>query len=200
VNVPGSDRSRRVGELAEATGLTVRTLHHYDEIGLLTPSERNSAGHRLYTPADVRRLYRIRALRGFGFALAEIADLLAATVSPRALLERQLAQVEEQIAAAGQLRANLAGVLGALDDRVEPSTEEILTLIEVMTTVEQKLTHQQVQEMSEQRVRFAEQLGDGELAAMAARRAEATAKLTPDELAAMAARRSAMMPPPDATG
>ncbi|HEX4723805.1 MAG TPA: MerR family transcriptional regulator [Pseudonocardiaceae bacterium] len=198
MNVPGNDRNWRVGELAEATGLTVRTLHHYHEIGLLAPSDRNAAGHRLYTPADVGRLYQIRALRGFGLSLTEIGEALAGT-SARSLLERQLEQVTEQITAAQRLRQHLTDVLGALDDRVEPSVAEIVTLIEVMTTVEQKLTPQQVREMSEQRARFAEQLTAEELAAMSKRRKEAAAGLSPAELAAMTARRTAMMPstPPE---
>jgi MerR family transcriptional regulator, thiopeptide resistance regulator len=195
VNVPGNDRDWRVGELADATGLTVRTLHHYHEIGLLTPSNRNSAGHRLYTSADVRRLYQIRALRGFGLSLTEIGDVLAGTsASVRGLLARQLEQVTEQIAAATRLRQGLIDVLGALDKKVEPSVAEIVSLIEVMTTVEQKLTEQQVREMSEQRARFAESLTEEEFAAMARRRSELAAVLTPEERAAMAARRSALMP------
>jgi DNA-binding transcriptional MerR regulator len=48
----------KVGTLAKATGLTVRALHHYDHIGLLSPSRRTAAGHRLYTADDVARLYR----------------------------------------------------------------------------------------------------------------------------------------------
>jgi MerR family transcriptional regulator, thiopeptide resistance regulator len=67
---------RRIGEVAAATGLTVRTLHHYDEIGLLRPSERSDAGYRLYSDADVRRLYRIVAFRRLDFALDEIGALL----------------------------------------------------------------------------------------------------------------------------
>jgi len=70
------DRRWKVGELAEATGLTVRALHHYDEVGLLVPSERTSAGHRLYDEQDVRRLYRVLALRELGLGLDEIASLL----------------------------------------------------------------------------------------------------------------------------
>ncbi|HEY2765788.1 MAG TPA: MerR family transcriptional regulator [Pseudonocardiaceae bacterium] len=66
----------RVGELAERTGLTVRALHHYHEIGLLVPSLRTHAGHRCYAEADVQRLHRILALRGFGFSLAEIGQVL----------------------------------------------------------------------------------------------------------------------------
>jgi DNA-binding transcriptional MerR regulator len=66
----------RVGDVAAATGVTVRTLHHYDEIGLLVPSARSQAGHRLYGDADLRRLYRILALRGMGMPLSEIAATL----------------------------------------------------------------------------------------------------------------------------
>ena len=46
----------KVGELTKRTGLTVRTLHHYDEIGLLAPAERTSSGHRLYGETELRRL------------------------------------------------------------------------------------------------------------------------------------------------
>jgi MerR family transcriptional regulator, thiopeptide resistance regulator len=67
---------RRVGELAAATGLTVRTLHYYGEIGLLVASTRTDAGHRLYADADVERLYRICLLRRLGLPLGEIARAL----------------------------------------------------------------------------------------------------------------------------
>ena len=67
------ERRWRIGELAAATGLTVRTLHHYDAVGLLAPAERSAAGHRRYTSADVHRLYRVVALRQLGLSLEEIA-------------------------------------------------------------------------------------------------------------------------------
>jgi DNA-binding transcriptional MerR regulator len=63
----------KIGELARRTGLTVRTLHHYDEIGLLSPAERSDGGHRVYDEADVQRLYRIVSLRSLGFPLDAIA-------------------------------------------------------------------------------------------------------------------------------
>ncbi|HEV8163281.1 MAG TPA: MerR family transcriptional regulator, partial [Actinomycetota bacterium] len=66
----------RVGELAQATGLTVRTLHYYEEIGLLVASERSAAGHRRYGEADVARLYRICLLRRLGLSLEDIARAL----------------------------------------------------------------------------------------------------------------------------
>lgn len=66
----------RVGELARLTGLSVRTLHHYDQIGLLRPARRTPGGHRLYTPVDVTRLAFIVVLRRAGVALAEIGKQL----------------------------------------------------------------------------------------------------------------------------
>lgn len=71
----------KVGELAAETGLTVRTLHHWDELGLLTPSERTGAGYRLYSDADVRRLYRIVALRGLGLSLESSSSSAYASAS-----------------------------------------------------------------------------------------------------------------------
>ncbi|HEX6026010.1 MAG TPA: MerR family transcriptional regulator, partial [Solirubrobacter sp.] len=65
-----------VGALAEASGLTVRTLHHWDEIGLLRPAERAAAGHRRYSADDVRRLYRIIALRNLGLSLEQVGEAL----------------------------------------------------------------------------------------------------------------------------
>lgn len=65
-----------VGQVAETFGVTVRTLHHYDEVGLLHPSERTQAGYRLYTGADLERLSTIVVYRRLDFALEEIADLL----------------------------------------------------------------------------------------------------------------------------
>ena len=67
----------KIGELAKRTGLTVRTLHHYDNIGLLTPSVRSDAGYRLYDRSDIARLHRIQALRRLDLSLAEIGALLS---------------------------------------------------------------------------------------------------------------------------
>src|SRR3954464_5955502 len=68
----------KVGELARRTGLTTRTLHHYDEIGLLKPSLHTEAGHRLYTADDVARLQQVLSLRQLGFALEEVRACLLA--------------------------------------------------------------------------------------------------------------------------
>jgi DNA-binding transcriptional MerR regulator len=65
-----------VGELAKLTGVTVRTLHHYDEIGLVQPSGRSEAGYRLYADADVLRLQRVLLYRELGLPLDQIATVL----------------------------------------------------------------------------------------------------------------------------
>jgi MerR family transcriptional regulator, thiopeptide resistance regulator len=65
-----------VGKVAELAGVTVRTLHHYDEIGLLSPSERSASGYRRYEEADLERLQQILNYRELGFALEEIAGIL----------------------------------------------------------------------------------------------------------------------------
>jgi DNA-binding transcriptional MerR regulator len=71
-----SERRWSIGELARASGVTVRTLHHYDRIGLVSPGERTPAGHRRYVEADVRRLYRVRTLCGMGLSLDEVSVVL----------------------------------------------------------------------------------------------------------------------------
>ncbi len=67
---------RTVSELSALAGVTVRTLHHYDEIGLLVPSERSESGYRLYSGADLSRLQEILVWRQLGFSLTEIQAML----------------------------------------------------------------------------------------------------------------------------
>src|SRR5437764_11647382 len=88
----------KVGELARRTGLTVRTLHHYDEIGLLKPSLHTESGHRLYTAGDVARLQQIVSLRQLGFALEEIhACLDRPEFAPLEVVGLHLARLREQM-------------------------------------------------------------------------------------------------------
>ncbi|MET8780665.1 MerR family transcriptional regulator [Streptomyces sp. NPDC004589] len=82
--------SYSVGQVAGFAGVTVRTLHHYDEIGLLVPGERTHAGHRRYGDADLDRLQQILFYRELGFPLEEVAALLDdPDADPRVHLRRQ---------------------------------------------------------------------------------------------------------------
>jgi DNA-binding transcriptional MerR regulator len=124
------ERRWKVGELAGATGITVRTLHHFDVIGLLRPAQRTAGGHRLYTDGDVRRLYRILALRHLGMPLAEIAAALdGGRGDLRTLVARQLAQVDRELEPLHRLRQRLASLVAAVGETREPSID---TLIEAM--------------------------------------------------------------------
>ena len=79
-----------VGEVAALAGVTVRTLHHYDRIGLLSPSGRTAAGYRQYAPADLDRLHQVLLYRELGFPLEEVATLLDdPSADPEAHLRRQ---------------------------------------------------------------------------------------------------------------
>ena len=71
----------QVGVVADRLGLSVRTLHHWEEKGLVTPSHRSTGGFRLYTEADVERLLLIRRMKPLGFSLEEMTQLLDAFAS-----------------------------------------------------------------------------------------------------------------------
>ncbi|MGI5290207.1 MerR family transcriptional regulator [Nonomuraea polychroma] len=68
-----------IGQVAARTGLSLRTIRHYDEVGLVRPSARSQGGFRLYTEADVARLMVIRRMKPLGFTLEEMGELLAIT-------------------------------------------------------------------------------------------------------------------------
>ena len=74
--MPDETAMMQIGELAERTEMSLRTIRHYDEVGLLTPSGRSEGGFRLYTHDDYLRLMVIRRMKPLGFSLDEMAELL----------------------------------------------------------------------------------------------------------------------------
>ncbi|MDO0936340.1 MerR family transcriptional regulator [Streptomyces sp. DG2A-72] len=74
-----TERQMQIGEVAERTGLSLRTIRHYEEVGLVIPSARSKGGFRLYTEADVERLMVIRRMKPLDFSLEEMRDLLEIT-------------------------------------------------------------------------------------------------------------------------
>ncbi len=124
----------KVGELARRSGLTVRTLHHYHAIGLLTPSARADNGYRLYGRDDIARLHQIQALRRFGLPLAEIGAYLDQPDTPMdEIIARQIAMLDRQIQQASRLRERLAQLQGQLAQGKEPELADWLTTLELMT-------------------------------------------------------------------
>jgi DNA-binding transcriptional MerR regulator len=136
----------RIGELAQHAGVTVRTLHHYDELGLLTPSERTSGGHRLYGAGDVERLYRLLALRNLGLPLEEIGPLLEREDGVEDTVRRHLGRVEQQLRALTTLKARLTRLLDGGHD-----TERLLEALEAMSMFEKYYTPEQLAQLEERR-------------------------------------------------
>ncbi|WP_422745137.1 MerR family transcriptional regulator [Micromonospora sp. WMMD754] len=73
---PPADRLMQIGEAAERVGLSIRTIRHYEEAGLIVPSARSEGGFRLYTGPDLDRLAVVKRMKPLGFTLDEMRDLL----------------------------------------------------------------------------------------------------------------------------
>src|SRR3954447_14187004 len=142
----------RVGGRARRARGPVRTLHHYDAIGLLSPADRSEGGHRVYGDEDVRRLYRIVSLRSLGFPLDAIAGVLDRNgVDGRAAVADHLHRLEDQIARDRALRRTLRSLLGRLE------TEEFLTTIEEMTMHQRYYSPDQLEQLEQRRQSLGEE-------------------------------------------
>jgi len=140
----------KVGELARRTGLTIRTLHHYDEIGLLKPSLHSEAGHRLYSADDVARLQPVISLRQLGFSLEEVRDCLhRQDFSPLEVIDLHLATLRERIELQHKLCERLEAVAAHLRAEGEVSVDEFLQTIEVTTMMDKHYTPEQQEYLKE---------------------------------------------------
>ncbi|HUB38484.1 MAG TPA: MerR family transcriptional regulator [Streptosporangiaceae bacterium] len=164
------DGTWRIGELARETGLTVRALHHYDQLGLLSPLSRTEGGHRCYTSGDVRRLHRIVALRSLGISLEETGRLLDGEPDPTGLLRRQLEVVEERIRTACDLRARLLDALKNLGRKAEPSVSLLLQIIEETIAMNEPMTPTQFAELRQKLQLRARELCEEDFAALSQKR------------------------------
>jgi cob(I)alamin adenosyltransferase len=124
---------RTIGELAKAARVTVRTIRHYEAVGLLPPTERSAGGHRRYGETALQRLRRILILRELGFGLETIAQLLAAE-SRGALLattKRQLERTEVELEVGQRLRERLGRIVSLLERADEASMDQLIDELEV---------------------------------------------------------------------
>ena len=153
-----------IGELASATGVTVRALHHYDSIGLLHASCRTAAGHRRYTEPDLRRLYSIRTLRSLGVPLAEIAPVLDQAggdpESLQKLLQRQLDALGEQALQLEQLQETIRELLARLSGHGHAEPADFMNVLERMTMFENYFTGDQRRELEERRAQLGQEATD----------------------------------------
>jgi DNA-binding transcriptional MerR regulator len=144
-----------IGDLAKACGVTVRALHHYDEIGLLSAGRRTASGHRRYSEDDVRRLYRIRALQMLGLPLADIGAALGTPAddmgSLRTLLERQLLHLRRQAEQVQAVQDRIRELLSRIDAAAMPAPEQFMATLEMITMLENYFTPEQRQELAGRR-------------------------------------------------
>lgn len=147
----GVDQPRwSVGALAKATGLTVRTLHHYDDLGLLVPSERTRSGHRRYTEPDLHRLYRILLLRQLGMSLESIGSVLAEPEALRDVLNRRGEELDDEVWRLSMLRRQVGELLEHLDGTRLQDTGTLLAQLGRNGIFQDSLTRDQRRTLSDQ--------------------------------------------------
>ncbi len=148
----------KVGELANRTGMSVRALHHYDEIGLLTPTLRTPSGHRLYQQSDVERLQQVQSLRLMGIPLDEVRRLLdGAGMSPREVIALHIAKLHEHIALQNRLAERLEGLAMHLNTVEVASINDLCQIIQVTTAMEKYFTPEQLEVLRDRRTSITEE-------------------------------------------
>lgn len=143
----------KIGDLAKRSGVSVRTLHHYDAIGLLVPSQRTPSGHRLYGRDEIARLQQIVSLRQMNFSLEQIAEVLRGADAQR-VIAMHIARLREQIAMQQELCTRLEHLASSAS-----TVDELLQTIETMTLFEKYYTKPQLDALAARR----EQLGEARI-------------------------------------
>ena len=145
-------RAWKVGELARRTGVSVRTLHHYHEIGLLVPSQHTEGGQRLYLPADLERLQRILSLRQLGLSLKEIAEHLEdPSKSALEVVEAHRRELEERLKVQQRLHERLGRIARGLRSRESVELEDLFAAIEDTNRIERYFEDEDIAYLEERR-------------------------------------------------
>ncbi|WP_239623935.1 MerR family transcriptional regulator [Paenibacillus sp. H1-7] len=141
----------KVGDLAGQTGLTVRTLHHYDEIGLFSPSMHSESGHRLYSQEDIAKLQQILSLKQLGFTLEEIKEILSNPYYNKLeVIKFHLDGIKEQIRIKEQMHEQLERIYQQLLTHQEVTAEQFIQLIGVtQMNADNYFTKEQMEKMTE---------------------------------------------------
>ncbi|MCK0473899.1 MerR family transcriptional regulator [Halalkalibacter sp. APA_J-10(15)] len=121
-----------IGKLSKNTGVTVRTLDYYDEIGLIKPSSKTEGGHRLYSEDDVMRLERVLALKYMGFSLEQIKDILENSTSTwQESIQQQLELIKREQERLQVLEQSLLGVSYSIEIEGEINWQIIFSIIQL---------------------------------------------------------------------
>ncbi len=123
----------KVGELARLTGLTVRTLRFYDQIGLFSPSGQTETGHRLYNETDLSRLHQILSLKELGLSLEEIHSVLTGGhITPLEIVELQIGRIQVRIRLQQKLLEQLGHVSKLMQGKAQLTVEDFTGLLQAM--------------------------------------------------------------------
>ncbi len=114
-----STSTMHIGELAERTGLSLRTIRHYDEVGLLPATSRTGGGFRVYTEDDFERLMVIKQMKPLGFSLEEMADILGILATPDSAVSEGSGTLAEFLDKAVHQRAKMARNLAQADEFIQ---------------------------------------------------------------------------------
>lgn len=144
---PASDGKQfwKIGELAAKTGLSVRTLHYYEELGLLKPDYRTRGSHRLYGEDDVARLQQVVSLKQLGFPLERIKDALEnPDFSPEKILDMQAERLESEKRRHEDLLARVRGMQRLMKATKRAGAEDFLELIKLMNAIDAAYTTEEM--------------------------------------------------------
>jgi DNA-binding transcriptional MerR regulator len=196
-----SDAPRtKIGALARATGISVRTLRYYEQLALLRPAQRTARGHRLYGERELLRLQQVLSLRALGLSLDEVRSVLARRdVTPLEVIERHVTRVRVELEDRTRLLARLESVAARLRNREKPTAELLLRAIEETAmidrpTLEKYFAPEQLKQLTQARAGLAPSAvraeADAWRSVIADVRAAVTRGLSPDDpsLAPIAAR------------
>jgi DNA-binding transcriptional MerR regulator len=152
-----NDRTWKVGELSKLTGLTIRTLHHYDEIGLVSPRFRTESGHRLYTEEDIIKLQQIMSLKELDLSLEEIEGFFKnPDYSPKEVLELQIERLNQEIKLKEELKVQLQELWEVFNSWKKPTLEQFISSIELIKNQKKYFTEEQRSRMKKYYVRLSD--------------------------------------------
>ncbi|MTI87418.1 MAG: MerR family transcriptional regulator [Balneolaceae bacterium] len=152
------NRLLKIGELAEKTGLTNRTIRYYDELELLKPTERSRSGYRLYGQDELRRLQKIRSLKFLGLQLNEIKECLGnEDYNLEKIIYRQMKEVRIEIELGKELYRRLRTIANLLKSSEVLSADELLKTLNAMTKYEKYYTKDQLEYLEKRKEKVGEE-------------------------------------------
>lgn len=151
-------RNWKVGDLAKVTGLSVRTLHYYEEIELLIPSARTESDHRVYSEKDLARLQQILSLKQLGLPLEDVKSCLAEKkMSALQIIKAHKQRVFDEKGKIEKLYTLLSNLENALEKREVLSVEALIETMEATIMFEKYFTKEQLEQLAERRTSMGEE-------------------------------------------